>query len=428
MTTATRLRPTDVLLAPLRWLERSQGWRRRLLIVAYLIVGAIVGLLTWRATSLRDLPDVGDPFDVAAFVASARVPEAEDAYPLYRAAGERYVRSAVTQDYGGLWRAAKVGWGGARPGFRSWVEANRPALDLWRRGTERPGGGSRASIDSFAQDAVTGQVISLAEAALLEGSRLEAEGDLSGAWSWYRGVLRAGDHLRANGRLGERSMANDLEARARVRIASWAADPKIDAALLRSALDELHRLDERTPPASDTLKAQYLDVMHELDDPSGLALRVESYDELKAWHRAVWFVRREPDRSRRVARLAFANWLAQCDRPRIDRPRLVGNHPTAPIWHFYVDDPAATPAARAVEPEKLFLWLDSTSFLWRFLPALPTGNFMPDPASERRLRAGLIVPLAERLYRLENGRDAPAIEALVPRYLKAIPDSYAPAQ
>src|SRR4051812_7678092 len=89
-TTATppRWSPSRVLLAPLRWLERSRGRRRRLLIVLYVILGTIAGLLAWRATSLDGLPDVGDPFDVEAFVAASRVPEADDAFAFYRRAAE----------------------------------------------------------------------------------------------------------------------------------------------------------------------------------------------------------------------------------------------------------------------------------------------------------------------------------------------------
>lgn len=125
----------------------------------------------------------------------------------------------------------------------------------------------------------------------------------------------------------------------------------------------------------------------------------------------------------RVARLVFANWLAHADRPRADRPRLVGNAPQYAAWHVYAGDPGVPYAARAIEPEKLFRWLESTALRWRFLPS--TMFAPPDPDAERRHHADLLVALAERLYRLETGRDAASVEALVPRYLKVVPASYA---
>ena len=119
MTTATRNRPLGVLLAPLRLLERSRGWRRRLLIVLYLLVGTILGLLIWRATSLNNLPDVGDPFDVKSFIASSRVPESEDAFVLYRKAGGAMKDSIVTSNYNGLWKSVSGGWAKTPPEKKS---------------------------------------------------------------------------------------------------------------------------------------------------------------------------------------------------------------------------------------------------------------------------------------------------------------------
>lgn len=101
MATATRkrIRPIDVLLSPLRLLERLRGRRRVLLLIVYLMLGLVAAFFAWWATSLNDLPDVGDPFDVAAFIKSSRVHESENAFVLYKEAAEAYQDQAIAHDW-----------------------------------------------------------------------------------------------------------------------------------------------------------------------------------------------------------------------------------------------------------------------------------------------------------------------------------------
>ena len=57
-----------------------------ILVYTLALVGA--GFFSWRATKLNGLPDVGDPFDVGEAV-HVDVPDAENAFVLYRQAHER---------------------------------------------------------------------------------------------------------------------------------------------------------------------------------------------------------------------------------------------------------------------------------------------------------------------------------------------------
>src|SRR4051794_35272117 len=123
-TTQSRARslpaPLRVLLAPLLWLERARGRKRRALLLAYAAVGLVVGLLTWRAVSLNGLPEVGDPFDVAAFE-SVRVPDDRNAFVLYRQAVAQWKRTAGTSDLATPSRGdATGGWSKASPAVRAW--------------------------------------------------------------------------------------------------------------------------------------------------------------------------------------------------------------------------------------------------------------------------------------------------------------------
>src|SRR5262245_33142022 len=105
------------ILAPLHWLERSRGWRRRALLLAYLAVGLAVGLALRWLTCLGGLPDIGAPFDVAAFRAVS-VPGDRNAFPLYRKASAAMEPRARMVDASRFLRALRDGWSKADPELR----------------------------------------------------------------------------------------------------------------------------------------------------------------------------------------------------------------------------------------------------------------------------------------------------------------------
>ncbi len=139
--------------------------------------------------------------------------------------------------------------------------------------------------------------------------------------------------------------------------------------------------------------------------------RIRSIAE--AWR--IW--RREPERSRRVLRLAFANWLAhRADAPRPTpgegsegrrpprllrlRPRGAGESP-----RHLAEGPrplAAEHPRRPVAPG----------------PVQPPG----DPSPRSRQPRALVVFLASELYRRDHKAEPPSDEALVGPYLKELPD------
>ena len=85
---ATRIRPMSatpvhsqrepvlvrIALAPLRAIEQTRGWRRLGLLFVYGVLGLAIGAFLWRRSQLAAVPDIGEPFDVAAFRTPARVP------------------------------------------------------------------------------------------------------------------------------------------------------------------------------------------------------------------------------------------------------------------------------------------------------------------------------------------------------------------
>ena len=137
MTTSTpqsRNFPTlRLAAAPFRWFF---GSRRRVLTAASVLLAMIIAPPLWWSIQLMGLPDIGEPFDLEAF-RSSRIPDDRNAFVLYRQAADRlkslnsFVVSKRSID-------AHVRWSQADPMVRRWVEANREAMELFRRGAERP--------------------------------------------------------------------------------------------------------------------------------------------------------------------------------------------------------------------------------------------------------------------------------------------------
>jgi hypothetical protein len=394
-----------------------------------LLIGLIVGSFAWWANSLSGLPDVGDAFDVGAFLDSARVPEEEDASLLYDRAAGMVGESPVSAHWPERTAATKGGWTKADPRFRAWIEGHREVLETWKEATRKRVGSpvDLRRVAPFEGTSNIPRLILLTEAALLEGSRLEAD-DPASALDWYLAVQRSVMHGATRGTLHRRMLSNMHEAQLRDRFLAWAAQPRTTPELLRRAIRELTAIDAATPPLSDNLKAEYLSLMHGLDDVPLLQKRLDRsgettfrFDDWPRALRAYWFVRREPERSRRVARLFFANWLAHCDDPPLKRPPTASN-PQMSAWALFRPTPGEPRAAHALPPETTLSWLQSTSLLRPFLPSFP--SFVPSTASERQGRGTLIVAFAKRLYFLENGKEPPTPEALVPKYLDALPEEY----
>ena len=61
----------SIALAPLRAVERTRGLLRLGVLAVYALIALAASAVLWRQAQLRGLPDVGAPFDVAAFRASA---------------------------------------------------------------------------------------------------------------------------------------------------------------------------------------------------------------------------------------------------------------------------------------------------------------------------------------------------------------------
>jgi len=386
--------------------------------------------LTWRAT-LSGLPDIGDPFDVAAF-ADARVADDDNAFVLYRQAVAKLEKERGSD--------SNYDWATATESKRRWLAANAEPLRLWRRGTERP---DALDIPPRAMTFATllpviQELRTLGRLARLEGSRLEAEGDFAGALDVYAAILRSGKHCGRRGVSIERLVGVGLYSLGADRVTRWAGNPKVDAVLLRRALAEVDRIEALTPMRSEVVKTEYLMFLNSLNDPQllGPEMAGGSVPRVYTWPggRAAFedlprLLRREPERSRRVVRLVYANWLAVCDLPPDRKPPRAGpsTKPAGKLLalgellpELFVLDATAPALARAIPPEDLARWWDSTIYAKRFLQSF---GFLDNAfLQERAARANLIIALGYELYQRDHGRFPATVEELVGPYLKALPE------
>ena len=224
--TLRRSFPTLMLLGtPLRWIGKS---RRRVVGTALLTLAVVASVPLWWAIQLIGLPDIGDPFDVAAFRAFT-IPDERNAYVLYRQAAARLKPEMPFQTTAGRQVDWLVSWSKLPPEARQWAIENREALAVYRRGSDLPDAlGAFPKFRGNHEDLWDmGVELQYFETlALCEGSRLEEQGEMAGAWGWYRAALRTIHHVGMHGTVLRRGIAQRWHLQLSGRLAGWAADPR----------------------------------------------------------------------------------------------------------------------------------------------------------------------------------------------------------
>ena len=232
-------------------------------------------------------------------------------------------------------------WSQADPAVHRWVEENRAAMAIFRQGTERPD-----ALEPARPSPRTAR----------DPHRINFRSFLHWPCSRHRGWRSSGDMAGALD-LVSRGPACDLPpgpcARRLMRSvarspgladvftsgsSTWAADPRTTPRPCSAGRWMMWWRARRFMPSdSYTIEAEYASLegcsSHldprarqapdaRLDAALGLAGRSGRLDRIRSWRSPTpgdgW--RREPERSRRVLRLAIANWLAYYELPPDRRP------------------------------------------------------------------------------------------------------------
>ena len=192
--------------------------------------------------------------------------------------------------------------------------------------------------------------------------------------------------------------------------------PEWDAFTLKiEYLDLMRFLDRRVVPPPEQIEEEWTYRLGDMQLPIDLSRDLYQVKRGLA---------REPERSRRVIRLLFANWLAHVERPGQRKPAARAFFHIAKqtngvlLYHVSPDAPAG---ARALSPQEVASWLVTTNDAKL---ALRYG-FLSWPSvrgREQRSYRGMLKVLAGEVYRRERGALPPSDEALVGTYLKSLPD------
>ena len=192
-------------------------------------------------------------------------------------------------------------------------------------------------------------------------------------------------HSKRRGSTPQRSCARKTSRGLQRRLTDWATDPRTTTPQLHTALDEVLKNEPNPDWDISAIKYAYLEVMREIEQPMPLfvqqemadwtfglgdmALSPTMIDYLKA---ARCFLLREPDRSRRVLRLLFAQYLAHLETRELPsrKPavwaRLSWLSSTNPVTKstikvpLYPVRPGAPAGARALPPQAVAGWLVAT--------------------------------------------------------------------
>jgi hypothetical protein len=108
--------------------KRLRQLSRLAFVLAIVLAVAATAFAIWWLTSLNGLPDIGDPFDVAAFRAFS-LPDDRNAFTFLRRANRKLTPGPLS--------SPEVPWSRADPKLREWVEANRQSLELYQKGAEQ---------------------------------------------------------------------------------------------------------------------------------------------------------------------------------------------------------------------------------------------------------------------------------------------------
>ncbi len=411
----------DLLIAPLTWLERARGRRRLALLLLYALILSVGGVLVGREVALWQLPDAPEPFDLAKY-GHVNLADTDNAMVLYAQAAKLLIKDPKVAPLSVLVQRAGKDWDWTRasPEVRSFVESNGAAITLWLRGTIRPDAALvQPDLATLAPPLIDiGDLRILAYLGTLEATRRQAKGDLSGAWTYFRGVIRSGIHAGCHGGLGFAAMEGEILGPATLKVIAWVDDPRVTPQLLRQAVGDLTRSRQMMSSVTDMIRMEYFQTRADLDRPNERRPQLGRSGDSVAWLAeylgVMDFLRNEPKLSQRILRLITAGQLAQSERPIDSRPQVI-----SPRYLIYAID-AATPSRLArIDPEKLVAWADAS----QCRDAIPEFSFflMWVQAARNRFES-LRLHLAERAYALDHGgQPAKTYGDLVSAYLDALP-------
>jgi hypothetical protein len=419
-----------------------------------LSVGVIAVALTAAGLWYRpaEVPDIGEPFDVQAFLASFPTPEKNEAGQLLRTAAadldrlqerEHHRLAQLNREtaqpaadrepdyYQQMQDVLEKGWWAAGPGLGLWLDEmfqGTWASDC-RKAANLPLGMVYDPRDRGIVSPVS-HIHELRFAAVLltvQALRIQAQGETSKALDYLVDVLGLSRQLRHLST--EFYLGVGVEGVALDGLHQWVMKLGPREALLQRASKALSQHKAQTPPASDTVKVDYLVFRNDLPIYLDRHGRIIAPD----WNKGSWEV-------------AWAHWLRQVPWERERQSRLFNAVFTCllhkveqPVTAEFTQQRAKATAGRAGSYAALAFELgfdmadgriaDLSLAHWgKLLQRAGWASVLPSPwiylqgvrGSRRQVEAARL-QLALVQFQIHNRKPAATLDDLVPEYIEAIP-------
>jgi hypothetical protein len=385
-----------------------------------ILLALLAAPFMYRMHQINKLPDIGDPFDVEAF-GTVEIPDEENAFVEYRAASKLLVGISWTSArIDELVKALEEGLPAASPDIRKWVLGNRPAMELWRKGTEKPDAlyHQPKDVNVFTELNFSQNLRELAQLAVIEGLWLEEAGELQEAWKWYRAMYRNSRHSGRYGTLIQRLLGASIQLMASNSIERWSRNPRVTSEHLKQAIQQLKSDYRMTAPSSDAYKVEYLTLQNSIADYYGVEGMVLPFDKIElseSMQTVGFFLDGEPELSRRVMQHIWQNQLAHIDKPLHERPNR-----TSHIYDMLFESSSVPAGGSSFSTLEEIESAIESSDLIRLL--LPVFTLFDEAIRREQLRhRALIVVLATQWYKREHGEFPEKIDDLLDGYLDEIP-------
>lgn len=395
-----------------RWV-RVLLWflRPRIAVPGILCLGLILAPFIYRNSQLRGLPDIGDPFDIEKF---GKIADADNAAIEYRAA-VAILDSSNKFSIKELDQAEGDDWSALTQSMKDWLQVNRPALELWHQGTQKPDALFMQPCDQSISMTWIQQLKhrDFMRLAILEAKRLAANGDHVGAWKWYRSAIRYSRHLGRHGMLIPRQVGMGRYLETGKQILVWSQDAKVEFVLLKQALSDLTDDFKMTQPVSLALTLDFFVEPQKFFDDysqgkrSGFRILTE-YLEVSYWDA---FIRNEPEFAKRVYRHVLSNLLTEIDSPR---------HLQSPATNIGLFENATGVVAGTLSADKINEHYEKSE-LARILLISYLNNLPRWLNAEQARHANLRVALAAQCYFRDHAQLPETIADLTPGYLDQVP-------
>lgn len=307
------------------------------LLAAILIAAPFV----YRVARIASVPEIGDPFDVEAFIA-AHSPEGPNAFDDFLQAEVSLVPhpsgDTALQE---LQIVLRAGWDGVSHDTSSWHQANAEAIRRTREGTLREDGFSipLRERDFLSASPFRTKLRLLAFLLILDAARAEHDDRLEDAVASGLALLRMSGHIIRHGSTLEHVIGLGYHRDAACSLMRTARDPEMSAVALRMLAAEVDRIEGDLPPISVAVSVDYLATM------GFLSMWSQEPDAEGALERARHFLGGEPEYSTRLIRQGVAHQLRYCDLPAKDLPSFLAE------GKLFDDAGATLPGGHLTGPE-----------------------------------------------------------------------------